>query len=147
MSKQISITRLVALGLAVMLPASASAGPLREAARKASHELAMAQAQTEQPGRSRGRFWTSLALIAGGGALAIIGGIELADGDSGPDEDMDQDDLPGTDDGDGAEKVMLAGGIAAAGAGAILLMTGDRNTGQAIAMRGGRLTVRHTIRF
>ena len=80
------------------------------------------------PGRaehaSRGRLWTSIALIAGGAALAVLGGIELGDSDRGPDEDMDTDDAPGEDDGDAWEKVMLGGGIAAAGVGAILLMTG-----------------------
>jgi hypothetical protein len=145
MVRHVLWTRIVALGLAFALPASASAGPLKEAVEKAGRELAAAQ--SEQTTRSRGRFWTSLALIAGGGALAILGGIEFADSDTGPDEDNDTDDLPGEDDGDGPEKAMLGGGIAAAGVGAILLMTGGQRSNPTISAKPGRMTVRHTIRF
>ena len=139
--------RIVALSLALALPASASAGPLSEAAEKAARELVVAQSQAEQNTRSRGRFWTSVALIAGGSVLAVLGGIELADSDSDADESADTDDADGIDDGDSAEKVMLGSGIAAAGVGAILLMTGGRTSNPAISTRPGRVTVRHTIRF
>ena len=137
-------TRIVALGLALALPASASAGPLRDAAEKAARELAVAQPQAKANTRSPGRFWTGIALIAGGSLLAVLGGIEI---DSGTDEDTDTDDVAGTDDGDSAEKVMLGGGIAAAGVGAILLMKGGRRASPAISTRPGRVTVCHTIRF
>jgi hypothetical protein len=145
MVRHVLWTRIVALGLALALPASASAGPLSEAVEKTGRELALAQA--EQGSRSKGRFWTSLALIVGGSALAVLGGIELADSDTGPDEDADADDVAGVDDGDREEKVMLGSGIAAAGVGAILLMTGGRSASPSVSARPGRLTVRHTIRF
>jgi hypothetical protein len=146
MSSNVVWTKLVALGLILALPVSASAGPLSDAAEKAARELAARASQSEAQTRSRGRFWTSIALIAGGGALAVLGGIELGDSDSGSNESEDADDAAGVDDGDGAEKVMLGGGIAAAGVGAILLMTG-RKSGSSISVRPGRLTVGHTIRF
>jgi hypothetical protein len=147
MLSHVGWTKIVALGLVLLLPASASAGPLSEAAEKAARELAMVQSQSKQNRRSRGRFWTSIALIAGGGVLAVLGGIELGDGDSGSDEDTDTDDVVGTDDGDSSEKVMLGSGIAAVGVGAILLMTGGRRSSPAITARPGRLAIRHTIRF
>jgi hypothetical protein len=107
----------------------------------------VAQEQSEQNTRGRGRFWTGIALIAGGGLLAVLGGIEIADSDSGPDEDADTDDEPGTDDGDSAEKVMMAGGLAAAGVGAFLLLTRGRGSSPAISAGPSRFTVRHSIRF
>ena len=112
MSIRAEWTRIVALVLVLALPGSASAGPLAEAAERAAREIAAVQPQTEQSGRSRGRFWTGVALIAGGGALAVFGGIELGDGDDGADEDDDADDAAGSDDGDGAERIMLGGGLA-----------------------------------
>ena len=147
MSRNVVWTRIVALGLTLALPASASAGPLSEAAEKAAREQAVTQSQPQQNARSRGRLWTSIALIAGGTVLAVLGGIELGDSDSGADEDADTDDAPGEDDGDSGEKVMLGGGIAAAGVGAILLMTGGQGSSPAISTRSGRVMVRHTIRF
>lgn len=147
MMRHVLSTRIVALGLALAVPASASAGPLSEAARKAARELAVAQSQSDQNTRSRGSRWTSIALIAGGVAVAILGGIELGDRDGGTNEDADTDDVAGTDEGDSAEKVMLGGGIAAAGVGAILLMRGGRGASPAISTRHGRVTVRHTVRF
>ena len=138
-------TRIVALGLALAMPASASAGPLREAAEKAARELAVAQ--SGQNTRGRGRLWTSIALIAGGATLAVLSGVELSDSDTGPDEDMDSDDAPGEDDGDAWEKVMLGGGIAAAGTGVILLFTGGASPSPTISTRPGRVTIRHRIRF
>jgi hypothetical protein len=137
-------SRIVASGLALALPVSASAGPLTEAAERAGRELALAHAG--QGERSRGRFWTSIALLAGGGTLAVLGGVELADSDSGATEGDDADDAAGVDDGDSTEKIMLGGGIAAAGVGAILLLTG-RKSSPTISMRRGRVMVGHTIRF
>jgi hypothetical protein len=146
MSRNVVWRELVALGIALALPVSASAGPLGDAAEKAARELAARQSQSKPQALSRGRFWTSIALIAGGGALAVLGGIELGDGDSGSNEPGDADDAAGVDDGDSAEKVMLGGGIAAAGVGAILLVTG-RKSGSSISARPGHLIVGHTIRF
>jgi hypothetical protein len=145
MLRNVRWSKIIALSVAFALPVSASAGPLREAAEKAGRELGVAQ--SEQSVRSRGRFWTSVALIAGGAVLALLGSIELADSDSGSNEGNDTDDAAGVDDGDSREKVMLGGGIAAAGVGAILLMTGRRTASPAISTRPGRVTVSHTIRF
>ncbi len=145
MLRNVLWTKIVALGLAVALPASVSAGPLTEAAEKAGRELAVAQ--SEQNTRGRGCLWTSIALIAGGGVLAVLGGIELGDSDTGADEDNDTDDAAGADDGDNAEKFMLGGGIAAAGVGVILLMTGGRRSSPAVTARPGRVTISHTVRF
>lgn len=139
------LTRFVALSLALALPASASAGPLKEAAEKAARDLAATQ--TDQSSRSRGRLWTSIALMAGGGVLSTLGGIELGESDTGSTEVNDTDDPAGADDGDRWEKVMLGGGIAAAGAGIVLLMTGGARPSSTISARPGRVTVRHTIRF
>lgn len=148
MVRNVLLTRIGAWGLALAVPASASAGPLSEAARKATEgrELAVAQSQSEQNTRGRGRFWTNIALIAGGGVLAVLGGFEISDS-AGTDDDADTDDAAGADDGDRAAKFMLGGGIAAAGVGAILLARGGRMANPAISTRPGRLTVRHTIRF
>ncbi len=145
MSRVVAVRRIVALVLAIALPASASAGPLAEAAEKAGRELAVAQ--SDSGGRSRGRLWTSIALLAGGGVLAVLGGIEMGDSDTGADEDNDSDDATGTDDGDGAEKFMLGGGIAAAGVGVVLLLTGGRGSSPSVTARPGRVSVKHTIRF
>ena len=59
--------KIVAVGLVLALPGAASAGPIKESAEKATRELALAQAESEP--RSRSRFWTGIALIAGGGVL------------------------------------------------------------------------------
>lgn len=135
---------IVALALVLILPASAMAGPLKEAAVKAGRELQSAQAEAKT--RSRGRFWTSLALLAGGGVLAVLGGVEMGDSETGTDADDDG----GVEDGDGAEKAMLGAGIAAAGTGAILLFTGRHRSpaaGPAVSTRPGRVTITHTVRF
>ena len=133
------------MGLVLALPASASAGPLKDAAEKAARDLVLAQAN--QSNGSRARTWTSIALIAGGGALAIIGGLDVGEDEDELEPDDDDDDLDGTDDGDTWEKVMLGGGIAAAGLGAILLMRGEPNPITTITTRPGRITIRHKIRF
>jgi hypothetical protein len=137
--------KIVALSLALAVPASAAAGPLTEAAEKAGRELAATQ--QESSSRNRGRLWTSIALLAGGGVLAVLGGIELGDSDSGPDEDGDTDDAAGVDDSDTEEKIMLGGGFAAAGVGAILLMTGGRRSNPSVSAGPGRVTITHKVRF
>jgi hypothetical protein len=134
--------KMLALVLALTFPAAASAGPLREAAEKAGREYACAQADTQS--RGRGRFWTGIALIAGGGAAAIFGGVELGDKDNEP---GDIDDATGVDDGDGAEKALLGAGIAAAALGGVLLFRGRHRAGPSIATRAGGVAVTHTIRF
>ena len=134
--------KMLALVVALTFPAAASAGPLRDAAEKAGRELASAQADTQS--RNRGRFWTSIALIAGGGAAAILGGVELGDKDNEP---GDIDDAGGVDDGDGAEKALLGAGIAAAALGGVLLFKGRNRTGPSITPRAGGVVVTHTVRF
>lgn len=135
-----------ALVVAVALPASVSAGPIGEAAEKAGRELAVAQQERET--RHRGRFWTGLALLAGGGTLVALSGLELGDDDdTGPDEGEDFDDSDDGEDADGwGEKALIGGGVAAAALGGFLLFTG-RNPGPSVSLRPGRVTVRQTIRF
>ena len=111
---------LIAIVLALALPASASAGsladalakprPLADAAAKAARETALAQ----QPGVSKagrsGRFWPAVALIVGGGALIALGALEVGDDEDGdgPDDAEDTDD---GEDGDALHKSLLGGGI------------------------------------
>jgi hypothetical protein len=138
--------KLVALVLALAMPAGASAGPLRDAAERAGRELSLAQRDGET--RGRGRLWTGLALIAGGGVLAVLGSVELGDDEVGPD---DGEDFDGSDDGEDSDgwgnKALIGGGIAAATLGGVLLMTGRKGSGPAVSVRPGKVTVRHTVRF
>lgn len=85
--------KVIAMVLALTVPAVASAGPLKNAVEKAGRDLAAAQS-TETQDRGRGRFWMSIALIGGGGALATLGGLELGESESGQ---------PDSDDADGSE--------------------------------------------
>ena len=115
--------KIIATLLALSVPAGAaadpdvSAGPIREAIAKAGREIVVAQ---REEGRSRGRFWTGIALIAGGGVLGTLSQIELGDDEAGPD---DGEDVNGSDDGEDSDgwgnKAMLGGGIAAATVGGI----------------------------
>jgi hypothetical protein len=138
--------KIVALGLVLALPSAASAGPLKESAEKAVRELALAEPDKEM--RSRSRFWTGIALIAGGATLAALGSVELGDDETGSDDGEDTD---GSDDGEDKDgwgnKAMLGGGIAAATVGGVLLFTGRKKSAPVVAMRRGGLMVRHTVRF
>ena len=137
--------KLVAMILALALPAGASAGPLKAAAEKAVREAAAAQAQVETRGRTR--FWTGIALLAGGGALAALGGLELGDDETGPDDGEDADDSDDGEDSDGwGNTALIGGGVAAATVGGLLLITG-RRSGAVVSARPGSIVVRHKIRF
>ena len=146
--------RMVAVVLVLVLPTVASAGstgstpagerPIAAAVERAGREIVAAeQAAT----RSRNRFWTGLALIAGGGVLAALGIAEVGDDETGPD---DGEDNGGSDDGEDKDgwgnRAMLGGGIAAAAFGTVLLMTGRRNVA-AVAVKRGAIAVQHTISF
>lgn len=151
--------RIMAATLALAVPTAASAGPLgatrsasrpssgpiKEAIARAGHDLAPARQAVE--GQSRGRFWTGIALIAGGGVLGALSFVELGDDEAGPD---DGEDVNGSDDGEDSDgwgnKAMLGGGIAAATIGGVLLMTGKKSAPRVSIKRGG-FAVRHTIRF
>ncbi len=82
--------KVIAAMLALAVPAAVSAGPLKDAVEKAGRDLAAAQS-TETQGRSRGRFWTSIVLIGGGGALATLGGLEIGESET-PTTDSDDSD-------------------------------------------------------
>ena len=149
------LKRLVAAALATALPVSAWAGerpaapnsaaqtPIRAAIERAGRDLTT----VEREGQSRSRFWSGIALIAGGGVLTTLGAVELGDDEAGPD---DGEDLNGPDDGEDSDgwghKAMLGGGIAAAALGSVLLMTGKSQVPSVSLKRGG-FTVRHTVRF
>jgi hypothetical protein len=136
---------ITAIMLTIALPASASAGPIAEAAKKAANELALAQAQQET--RNRGRFWTGIALLAGGGTMLALGGLEIGDDEKGPDDGEDLDNSDDGEDSDGwGNKAMIGGGVAAAALGAFLVFTG-RDSGPSVSLRPGRVTVRHTVKF
>jgi hypothetical protein len=136
--------RIIAAILALSVPASAAAGPLKDAVDKAGVELAARQA--EQP-RSRARMWTGIALLGAGGALTALGGLEIGDDEPGPDDGEDFDNSDDGEDSDGwGKKAMLGGGIAAATLGGVLLLTG-RKSGPVVSVRPGRAAVRYTFRF
>ncbi len=138
--------RIAALWLLLALPATASAGPLKDAADKAARDLAIAQAEPDT--RSRSRLWTSIGLMVGGGVLAALGSVELGDDETGPD---DGEDLNGSDDGEDADgwgnKALIGGGVAAATVGGVLLFTGRGKAGPVVSMRRGGVAVRQTVRF
>lgn len=138
--------RLIAVVLALALPAGASAGPLKEAAEKAGRDQVLTQ--PDAGSRSRGRFWTGITLIAAGGVLAALGTVELGDDETGPDDGEDLNDSDDGEDSDGwGNKGLLGGGIAAATVGGILLLTGRNRSGPVVSVRPGSVTVRHTVRF
>jgi hypothetical protein len=136
----------VALIVSVALPVELSAESLREAAARAGRELAAAQREEVPANDGRGRFWTGVALIAGGGALATMGALEVGDDESGPDDGEDDDASDDGEDSDWGNTALLLGGIATAGVGSILLLTGKKS-GPVASVRGGRIVVRQTVRF
>ena len=136
--------KLIALLLVCALPGTATAGPLKDAAEKAGREMALAPQAGE--GMSRARLWTGIALIAGGGTLSVLGGFEIGDDESGPD---DGEDVGGADDGEDSDtmnKALIGGGIAAAALGGIILLTG-RKSGPSVSFGPNRVVVRHSVRF
>ena len=141
--------RLTVFILVISLPGSVSAGPLKAAAEKAGRELV--RAQVEQETRGRGRFWTGIALIAGGGVLATLGSVELGDDETCTEDREDSDDSDDGEDSDGwGNKAMIGGGIAAAALGGVLLITGrksNQKSGPTVSVNRGRVIVRHTVTF
>ena len=138
--------KMIAMVLTLAVPAGASAGPLKAAVEKAGREAALAQSDADT--RSRGRFWTGIGLIAGGGVLAALGGLELGDDETGPDDGEDLDDSDDGEDSDGwGNNALLGSGIAAATAGGVLLITGRRKAGPVVSVRPGSVVVRHTVAF
>lgn len=141
------LRKAIAVVLALSVPASAAAGPLKEAVEKSGRDLA---AQTQQsPSHGRGRFWASIALMGGGGALAALGGLELG-GSEDEGGTGDSDDAAGSEtgkDSDAWSKAMLGGGIAAAALGSVLLFTGRKKSGPAVLVGPKGLAIRHTVRF
>ena len=139
--------RFIAMLLICTYPSVASAGPLLEAIERAGREAVMVQQPEPERGRS-GRFWTGLALLAGGGLLIALGALEVGDDEDDPagdDDGDDNDDSDDGEDGDGAHEVMLGGGIGAAALGGVLMLMG-RNSGP-VSPRRTDIVVKHTLRF
>jgi hypothetical protein len=142
------LRKLIAVLVAVALPSAVSAGPLTEAAVKAGRELALVQQPgVGDPGGRSGRFWTGLALALAGGALITLGALEVGDDEDGdgPDDEEDTDESDDGEDGDGVHRALLGGGVAAAGVGGWLLISGRSSSPSVTA--GRRIVVRHTLRF
>ena len=139
--------KIVAACLALALPAAASAGPLKESVAKAGRALALAQPDAETRGGSR--FWTGIALIAGGGVLATLGSVELGDDETGPDDGEDVNNSDDGEDSDGwGNKALLGGGIAAADhRRSALDHRTKQGTSRSVDPLRLSLTVRHTVRF
>jgi hypothetical protein len=149
--------KIIAAVLALAVPAAATAGPASASVAsakagpiKAALEKSRAGIAAQQPevGRSRGRFWTSVALIAGGGLLGTLSVVELGDDEIGPD---DGEDFNGSDDGEDSDgwgnKAMLGGGIAAAALGSVLWVRGGKKAGPEVALKRGGFAIRQTVRF
>ena len=150
------LKRLLATALAVAMPVSAWAGeggapadpvnrrPIRAAIERAGRDLTAVE---REEGQGRSRFWSGIALIAGGGVLTTLGAVEQGDDEAGPD---DGEDINGSDDGEDSDgwghKAMLGSGVAAAALGSVLLMTGKSRVPSVSIKRGG-FAVRHTVRF
>jgi hypothetical protein len=138
-------TKMLVTALALALPCGASAESLREAVERAGRELALAQPNVERPGR--GRLWTGIALLTGGGVLAALGGAELGDDETGPDDGEDVDDSDDGEDSDGwGNKALIGGGVAAATIGGVLLITG-RKSGPVLSARRGGTMVGYRVYF
>jgi hypothetical protein len=137
--------KLIVSVLVIAVTEGASAGPLKDAVEKAGRQVAVAQGDVQT--RGRGRFWTSIALIAGGGLMTALGSVELRDDETGPDDGEDLDDSDDGEDSDGwGNKALIGGGVASAALGGVLLMTG-RKSGPVVTVRPGSVTVGQTIRF
>jgi hypothetical protein len=137
---------IIAAVLVLALPATASAGPLKEAIERAGRELAAKQ-QEEMP-RSRARLWTGIGLIAGGSVLGALGAIEIGDDEPGRDDGEDLDSSDDGEDSDGwGNKALIGGGIAAAVTGGLLLLTRRQAQGPRVSVQAGRISVKHSVRF
>lgn len=137
--------KMTVLLMVLAVPADGLAGPLAEAAKKAAADLA--STQQSATGRNRTRFLTGIGLLAGGGVMTLLGGMELGDDETGLDDGEDMDDSDDGEDSDGwGNKALLGGGIAAAALGGVLLLTG-RRFGPVVSAQPGRVVVRHTVRF
>jgi hypothetical protein len=106
----------------------------------------MARAPQTAEGMSRARLWTGVALLAGGGVLSALGGFEIGDDETGPD---DGEDVGGADDGEDSDtmnKALIGGGVAAAALGGIILLTG-RKAGPSVSLGPNAVVVKHSVRF
>ena len=137
--------KLIALILVWSIPGTAIAGPLKEAAEKGGRDLSQAQAAKSE-GRSRGRLWTSIGLLAGGALMTTLGTVEIGDDENGPDDGEDLNDSDDGEDSDGVNKALVGGGIAAAALGGVLLLTG-RDSGPRVSVRRNGFVVKQTVRF
>ena len=121
------------------------AGPIGAAAEKAARQLTPARDETP---RNRTRFWTGIALVAGGATMTALGAMELGDDETGPDDGEDFDNSDDGEDSDGwGNRALMSGGLAAAALGGVLLFTRRHKSGPSVSVRPGRVAVRHTLKF
>ena len=64
---------------------SAAPGAGSQGSRGAGRARELGAAQAQQDTGSRGRFWSGIALLAGGTTLAVLSGFEIGDDDDSPD--------------------------------------------------------------
>ena len=79
--------------------------------------------------------------------LAALGGFEIGDDESGPDDGEDSDNSDDGEDADGWRKAALGSGIGAAAVGAVLLLTGGRKRGPVVSVKPGGVAVRQSVSF
>ena len=146
--------RTVAIIIAVLLPTSAIAGPIRDSIAKAAQDSPVVAGST-RPGVA----WPGLLLVAGGAALVGIGLADKRGGrsdgrsDGRPDSDqlMEQPSAAATTerggDGGGAAAAIAIGGAVAALVGTWLVVRARRASATAIVVAPGRVGVRHSFGF
>jgi hypothetical protein len=133
--------RLIAMALALTVPSSASAGPLKDAIERAAREAAFAQAQ-DSPAQTNSSRWPAIALLVAGGTLITLGAAEVFDDEDGADDVEDTDESDDGEDSDWGNTALTIGGIAAAGAGGWMLISG-RNS----PSRNPSIAIGRSVRF
>jgi hypothetical protein len=125
--------------LALLTTTSALAGTLRDDIHRAAVRAAV---QERAPVARAGNpyLWPGIALLGGGGALAVLAGTALKEQTAACVGDLFGVVCGGTE---STNKAVLWSGIAAAGAGAVLLAVGARHAAQVTIAPGQVAVMRH----